>query len=220
MTASLAKRNLQVKTGLMGNGYDDDTQRRSLSPVGGGMNFEMQDVKVSRLGSNSKNGNEGRISTSSLIERADSTESCNTKSPRGKRSNRKASDKISVKSSSNTPVSQQRNSQLGHGTPSDVSETFSLNAVSTKSDDSRLSTDLDLPVSDESPDSSRFGEKSPKPTFSAEEANEDDYYCVDHMKLCSKKVSILYSFFFIYQFYKNVLSMNFTFFTFNSGITY
>ncbi|KAL4231883.1 hypothetical protein ACF0H5_009459 [Mactra antiquata] len=239
MSASLAKRKLQVNTGL-GTVDDDITKIRGLSPVGGGMNMEMQDVKISRIESSLRNDNDGRMSTSSLIERESSAgsnrsssrgdvrssrcpsrneifsrgNSGNESSSRGKSGNETSSRGNSGNSrysrsnsgnhrdsklSMNSPISteldvdarhdsdatNQKPIQVVERTPTEVSGSISIAAYTP--DDSRLSSDLDLPISDESRDSIQFEGKSPRPTLSIDETNADDLYCVDHMKLCTKE---------------------------------
>lgn len=204
MSAKSASRNLQVSTGLLSN-YDDDDVfgQRALSPVGspaGSMSahvsIEMHNVPVispqstrSYTAKGHSQTDNGSYSTSSFTN--DNNVISNEVSPSPGSNTDDAHHNPGQRS--DTALNQQ---QLPSETrkspdlytvstsPSDI-DSLSQSIALPKSMSSRQSTDLELPLSTNSGNSSRSGSKS---GASGSVIDESAYYCVDHMSLCSAQV--------------------------------
>ncbi|XP_045188673.1 uncharacterized protein LOC123546465 [Mercenaria mercenaria] len=199
MSAKSASRTLQISAGLLSN-HDADLQTRALSPVGGRSShvaIEMHDVTTNRseAKSNGPNDVNQNYDTSSFTETNDNADingiqtsqegttdngpsarkinvTSNGKDRKDKDGNEKAPPRDSIKQSLENQTRIKEDSFQSEISSASPSVTLPGSAGSGKS------TDLELPRS--SVNSSQSGNKSSNSAF-----DESEYYCVDHMKLCS-----------------------------------
>ena len=195
MSAKSANRTLS--TGLLSN-HDADIHSHSLSPLSrrdSHFAIEMQDIKSPQKGESpyAFNDENQNYDTSSFTE--ENNDKINKRiTPFQEDAVSNNSPAQTVKVSPNgrdSSVKSRTGKQLPEHlvTPSrDKENTFQSDALSSSpsvtlpsSAGSGKLTDLDLPRSSAS--SSRSGGKSGNEAF-----NDSDYYCVDHMKLCSSQV--------------------------------
>lgn len=205
MSAKSASRNLQVSSGLLSNyGDDDDFCPRALSPVGSAsahVSIEMHDVPslsqqtTRSLSAKGQPEIDNRSYTTSSFTNDNTVLSNNVSPSTGV--NMEDTRQITVISR----AGQQSDTAIGKQTllreirkspeldtvstsPSDV-DSLSQSITLPKSMSSRQSTDLELPLSINSRNSSQSGNKS---GTSGSILDESEYYCVDHMTLCSAQV--------------------------------
>lgn len=202
MSAKSAKRKRQVSAGLLSN-HNADLPDGGVSPVGGlskHVAIEMNDVTTQRPRTHSSNDGSDNYDTSSFTITKDLDDANGSQSTPGINAsiNDNASQHISVVSN---PADRKDTTSIGQEFPRDTSKSslqYENNKESTFLSDigsarqstalpeSRISDqsmELDLPCS--RTNSSRSGNRSDTPGV---EALDSEYYCVDHMKLCSSEV--------------------------------
>jgi hypothetical protein len=183
MSAKSTNRKLQVSTGLLSND-DADFHSRSLGPVGqreSHVAIEMQEIKSPDEGAfNDEYQNFGTSTFTETKTERDIKEITSTREdpvPRKVHVNSNGRDSCDHQNIVNQSR-EKENSFQSEALSSSPSVTLPGSAGSGKI------TELDIPTS--RVNSSRSGGKSGNEAF-----DDSDYYCVDHMKLCSSQVGYM-----------------------------